>query len=87
MIIIFIGVFLLAMVAGSLIIFKAQECAWLTLVILLLSMLIIFSAFLYGREMYKQGQVDALTGNIKMELTAHEDSTKTWEWIKEYDKD
>ena len=30
---------------------------------------------------YKDGQVDALTGNIKYELTEHPDSTKTWEEI------
>ena len=30
---------------------------------------------------YKQGQVDALTGNAKYELIEHEDNTRTWEWI------
>jgi uncharacterized membrane protein YGL010W len=28
---------------------------------------------------YKQGQVDALTGNIKYELVTQSDSTKIWE--------
>lgn len=30
---------------------------------------------------YKQGQIDALTGNIKYELVINDDSTKTWEEI------
>ncbi len=35
------------------------------------------------RDSYKQGQVDALTGQIKFELVSNPDSSKTWERIKE----
>ena len=28
---------------------------------------------------YGQGQIDALTGNVKYELVSHPDGTKTWE--------
>lgn len=31
---------------------------------------------------YKNGQVDAINGQIKYELVNHPDSTKTWERIK-----
>jgi hypothetical protein len=28
---------------------------------------------------YRQGQIDALTGKVKVELVQHPDGTKTWE--------
>ena len=31
---------------------------------------------------FKQGQIDALTGNIHYELITHDDSTRTWERIE-----
>ena len=31
---------------------------------------------------YKEGQVDALTGNIKYKLVVNKDRTSTWEYIK-----
>lgn len=31
---------------------------------------------------YRDGQIDALTGNIKYELVTQPDSTRTWEEIK-----
>ena len=41
----------------------------------------IFFGWSIQNDEYKDGQVDALTGNIKYELTEHPDSTKTWEEI------
>ena len=38
--------------------------------------------FKYVVDPYKQGQVDALTGNIKYELVTQDDSTKVWKEIK-----
>lgn len=32
----------------------------------------------YGETQYKQGQVDALTGNVKYELQTQKDSTTVW---------
>lgn len=34
-----------------------------------------------GSAGYKKGHIDALTGNVKMELINNADSTKSWEWI------
>ena len=34
-------------------------------------------------QVYKQGQIDAITGHPKYQLVAHADSTKTWERIPE----
>jgi len=31
---------------------------------------------------YRDGQIDALTGNAKVKLVTHADSTRTWENIK-----
>ena len=38
--------------------------------------------FMYVVDPYKQGQVDALTGNVKYELVTQDDSTKVWKKIK-----
>lgn len=38
--------------------------------------------FKYVADPYKQGQVDALTGNIKYELVTQDDSTRVWKEIK-----
>jgi hypothetical protein len=38
--------------------------------------------FMYVVDPYKQGQVDALTGNVKYELVTQDDSTKVWKEIK-----
>lgn len=38
--------------------------------------------FKYVVDPYKQGQVDALTGNVKYELVTQDDSTKVWKEIK-----
>jgi len=38
--------------------------------------------FKYVMDPYKQGQVDALTGNVKYELVTQDDSTKVWKEIK-----
>jgi hypothetical protein len=38
--------------------------------------------FKYVADPYKQGQVDALTGNVKYELVTQDDSTKVWKEIK-----
>ena len=44
----------------------------------------IFISLIYWAlgSFYEDGYIDAITGNIKMELITHPDSTKTWEWIK-----
>ena len=31
---------------------------------------------------YKQGQIAAVSGDIRVELIEHPDKTKTWEWKK-----
>lgn len=36
----------------------------------------------YG-DGYTEGQIDALTGKVKVELVTHPDSTKTWEEAQE----
>ena len=38
--------------------------------------------FKYVVDPYKQGQVDALTGNVKYELVTQDDSTRVWKEIK-----
>ncbi len=38
--------------------------------------------FMYVVDPYKQGQVDALTGNVKYELVTQDDSTRVWKEIK-----
>lgn len=38
--------------------------------------------FKYVADPYKQGQVDALTGNVKYELVTQDDSTRVWKEIK-----
>lgn len=38
--------------------------------------------FMYVVDPYKQGQVDALTGNVKYELVTQDDSTKVWKEMK-----
>ncbi len=38
--------------------------------------------FMYVVDPYKQGQVDALTGNVKYELVTQDDSTIVWKEIK-----
>lgn len=35
-----------------------------------------------AKEKYKQGQIDAVTGNMKYELVVQPDSTTTWEMKK-----
>lgn len=35
-----------------------------------------------GAGLYKQGQIDAINGNIKFEVVEHPDKTRTWEVIK-----
>jgi len=32
-----------------------------------------------GKQSYKQGQIDALTGNIQIELVQNPDLTRTWQ--------
>ena len=47
---------------------------------------IMFVAFLTPSgydDAYKQGQIDALTNNIKYELIEHPDGTKSWESIED----
>lgn len=42
--------------------------------------------FLYPthvKQGYKQGQIDAINGNIKYHKVTHKDSTVTWEEIKQ----
>ena len=50
----------------------------------------IIGAYLFGlflglfmiNDDYEQGQIDALSGNIKYELITNPDSSRTWEEIK-----
>ena len=45
----------------------------------LLGGLLLFCCLLSEGE--KQGQINALTGNVQYKLVTHKDSTKTWEFI------
>lgn len=44
--------------------------------IIFLGLLCMFASYSGG---YRQGQIDALTGNVVYELVEHPDGTKTWE--------
>ena len=47
----------------------------------ILAMILIILIFI-NEPRYKEGQIDALTGQIKYELVIQPDSTRTWELIK-----
>ena len=48
---------------------------------------VFWTHFVMDKDVYKNGQVDALSGNIKYELVEHKDGTKTWEKIEEDETD
>jgi len=39
----------------------------------------LWSADVIEKQGYKQGQIDALTGNIQIELVQNPDRTRTWQ--------
>ncbi len=51
--------------------------AFLVLVIVLITL----TLYPESNKLYKQGQIDALTGKIEYELVVQIDSTRTWERI------
>lgn len=50
----------------------------LVLIGMLISAAVVFSWMLFSISEYKQGQIDALTGNVKYELKTESDSTRIW---------
>ena len=46
------------------------------------SLLGILITILFFANDYKNGQIDALNGNVKYELITNQDSTRIWERIK-----
>lgn len=55
---------------------------WCGFMIGMVVTLLIIMVIYCGMDPYKQGQVDALTGNVKYELVTQDDSTKVWKEIK-----
>jgi len=58
-------------------------CAWILMIFILASLSISINQAKYN---YREGQIDALTGNIKYELIIQPDSTRVWVEILEEKK-
>lgn len=54
----------------------------LCLIFFILGMLFMSKVLIIFKSTYKDGQVDALTGQIKYELVTNQDSTRTWKYIE-----
>ncbi len=56
----------------------ALSIMWLAVGIILM---LVISVIFIEPTVYKEGQIDALTGNVKYHLVVNPDSTRTWKRI------